>query len=76
MPDMDGYSLAEQIQANGESLSCTLMMLSSANRGEGSTRCRKLGLAGFLTKPIKPSDLRAAIVEALAATPRAEEAAG
>jgi signal transduction histidine kinase/ActR/RegA family two-component response regulator len=67
MSDMDGYALAAELQARGESLACTVMMLSSANRVEGSTRCRKLGLAGFLTKPIKPSELRAAILEALGA---------
>jgi PAS domain S-box-containing protein len=65
MPDMDGYRLAAEIQARGDFPACTLMMLSSSERLEGGARCRDLGLAGYLTKPIKPSELRSALLRAL-----------
>jgi CheY-like chemotaxis protein len=41
------------------------MMLSSSDRQEGAARCRGLGLAGYLTKPVTPSELRSALVSAL-----------
>jgi CheY-like chemotaxis protein len=68
MPEMDGYRLAAEIQARGDFPACTLMMLSSSERVEGGSRCRELGLAGYLTKPIKPSELRAALLRALGMT--------
>ena len=42
-------------------------MLSSTDRAEGSARCRDLGLAGYLTKPIRPADLQRALLSALSA---------
>ncbi len=41
------------------------MMLSSANRREDAARCRELGVAAYLTKPIRQSTLLDAIMTAL-----------
>ena len=41
------------------------MMLSSANRQEDATRCRELGVASYLTKPVRQSTLLDAIITAL-----------
>src|SRR6185503_288510 len=53
MPDMDGFEVAQQIKSNPDLAATTIMMLSSVGqRGDGA-RCRQLGLAGYLTKPVR-----------------------
>src|SRR5262249_24565096 len=42
-------------------------MLSSANRREDAARCRDLGVASYLTKPVRQSTLLDAIISALGA---------
>jgi CheY-like chemotaxis protein len=66
MPEMDGFTLAAKLQAQPDVPAPTLMMLSSADRQTGATRCRDLGLASYLTKPVRQSDLLDAITAALA----------
>ena len=65
MPEMDGFSLAEQILQGPEPVGSTLMMLSSANRREDAARCRELGVASYLTKPVRQSTLLDAIMTSL-----------
>jgi CheY-like chemotaxis protein len=62
MPEMDGFMLAEEIQRHPGLAGSTLMMLSSADRRDNTARCRELGLAAYLTKPIKRSELLNAIM--------------
>jgi CheY-like chemotaxis protein/HPt (histidine-containing phosphotransfer) domain-containing protein len=69
MPQMDGFALAEQIQGRPELDGTIVMMLSSADRQGEAARCRTLGLACYLTKPIKQSDLLDAILTARGAPP-------
>ncbi len=63
---MDGFQLAEAIQSSPELGLCTLLMLSSADQGDAASRCRQLGVASYLTKPVKQSSLFDAIVGCLA----------
>lgn len=65
MPEMDGFTLAEWIQKESGLVGATLMMLSSANRREDAARCQGLGIASYLTKPIRQSTLLDAIMTAL-----------
>ncbi len=65
MPEMDGFELAEKIKAHPEFARPTIMMLTSANLHGDLERCRSLGLAAYLVKPVRPSDLLEAIVAAL-----------
>jgi PAS domain S-box-containing protein len=65
MPEMDGFTLAAQIQQHAELAAATLMMLSSANQQHDIARCRQSGIAAYLMKPIKQSELLDAIVAAL-----------
>ncbi len=67
MPEMDGFDLAERIRSDPQASDTPLLMLTSAGRSDEVKRCRELGLAGYLTKPIKQSDLWDAIVSALGA---------
>jgi PAS domain S-box-containing protein len=78
MPEVDGFTLARQIAQRADLVGSTLLMLSSGNRPEAEV-CEELGLAGYLTKPVKQSDLLEAIVASLrreAAAPAPAEPAG
>ena len=65
MPDMDGFTLAERIRQNPRLQDCSLIMLSSAGQTEDSVRCEELGIARYLIKPVKQSDLRDTILRVL-----------
>jgi PAS domain S-box-containing protein len=65
MPGMDGFELAERIHRRPDLAAATVMMLSSGGRAGDTSRCRELGVASYLTKPVRPSDLRKAIQTAL-----------
>ena len=65
MPNMDGFSLVEQIRETPDLAAATIMMLSSAGRRGDMARCQKLGLSASLTKPVRQNELRDAIVRAL-----------
>ena len=75
MPEMDGFTLAERIRQDSELVGATLMMLSSANRREDAARCRELGVASYLTKPIRQSTLLDAIMTALGPSRELEDRA-
>ncbi len=75
MPEMDGFTLVERIRQAPDLVGSTLMMLSSANRREDAARCRELGVAAYLTKPIRQSTLLDAIMTALGSTATAEDGA-
>jgi two-component system, sensor histidine kinase and response regulator len=69
MPEMDGFTLAERIRKNRRISGTKLIMLTSAGRLGDAGRGR-LGFAGFLTKPVKQSELFEAIVIAVGASPK------
>ncbi|HZT33762.1 MAG TPA: response regulator [Bryobacteraceae bacterium] len=64
MPEMDGFMLAERIRQNPSLADATVMMLTSgAHRGDAA-RCKELGVAAYLTKPVARAELLAAIQRA------------
>jgi CheY-like chemotaxis protein len=65
MPDMDGFTLAEAIKKDPATAGAAVVMLTSAGQPGDAVRCRALGVAAYLTKPIRRSELRAAIQLAL-----------
>ena len=65
MPDADGFTLAEAIKNDPSIAGTTIVMLTSAGQPGDAARCRALGVAVYLSKPIKRSELRDAIVSAL-----------
>jgi len=65
MPGMDGFELAERIQAEPGLGGPRLVMLTSAGIGGESERCRELGIQAYLMKPITQDELRDAILRAL-----------
>jgi signal transduction histidine kinase/DNA-binding response OmpR family regulator len=62
MPGVDGFEVAAQIQANPLYAGVTVMMLSSMDLREQTERCDGLGIAGYVLKPLKQSDLLDAIL--------------
>jgi len=67
MPKMDGFALVERIRQRPELAAATIMMLTSAGYQGDADRCRHLGVAAYLLKPIRQSDLREAIAHVLGA---------
>src|SRR5256712_231047 len=65
MPDMDGFAVAEQIRSRPDLAGATIMMLTSDRQAGDAARCRELGIAACLTKPITQSDLLDAILRVL-----------
>jgi signal transduction histidine kinase/CheY-like chemotaxis protein len=78
MPGVDGFMLTEQIKRDPEMASTVVMMLTSGDRPEDMQRCTDLGIATYLLKPIKQSELLETIQQALRITlspPKASPAA-
>jgi CheY-like chemotaxis protein/signal transduction histidine kinase len=76
MPGLDGFTLAERVRAespgsNGASPGI-VMLLPTDNLHADLVRCRKLGLATHIVKPVKRASLRDAILEAAGLAPKTE----
>jgi signal transduction histidine kinase/DNA-binding response OmpR family regulator len=67
MPKMDGFELIERIRQGSISSTATIMMLTSAGHRGDAARCHELGVAAYLLKPIRQSELREAIALVLGA---------
>jgi CheY-like chemotaxis protein len=64
---MDGFRLVERMRQRPELSTATIMMLTSAGHRGDAVRCQELGVAAYLLKPIRQSELREAIARALGA---------
>jgi signal transduction histidine kinase/DNA-binding response OmpR family regulator len=73
MPKMDGFTLAEQIRERPELAEVIIMMLSSAGQGRDALRCREMGIAAYLTKPVTQWELWPALQAALGTATAAVE---
>ena len=75
MPEMDGFELVEQIQKRPDISRARIIMLTSAGQRGDAARCRELGVAAYLTKPVAQSQLLDALLEVLGAKALAGEPA-
>lgn len=57
MPFMDGFMVAEQIRDEGLATAARIVMLSSSGHAVDSERCRRAGVASYICKPVRQSDL-------------------
>jgi CheY-like chemotaxis protein/HPt (histidine-containing phosphotransfer) domain-containing protein len=73
MPDMDGFELIEQIRLHPEYAVKTLMMLTSEGQRGHAARCRELGVAAYLMKPVAQSELFDVIMTALGVSQHTEQ---
>jgi signal transduction histidine kinase/CheY-like chemotaxis protein/ligand-binding sensor domain-containing protein len=65
MPGTDGFSLAAMIRQDRDGAGPGIVLLASASQNGDSARCRELGIQAYLTKPVRRTELRAAILTAL-----------
>jgi len=71
MPDVDGFMLVEQVQRSPDLAGLvTIMLTSGGQRGDGA-RCKELGIAAYLIKPVLQADLLQALLKVLSAHERA-----
>ena len=81
MPGIDGFDLVQAIRQSPEITAATVMLLTSDDYYSSVRRCRELGIAVHLLKPVTLFELRTAIQDVVAPTtdevnhPRAEEKA-
>jgi PAS domain S-box-containing protein len=61
MPDLDGFGVAEAVLRQPALAGATIMMLTSSGRYGDIERCRELGIAVHLTKPVREADLYEAL---------------
>jgi len=65
MPGMNGFTLAEKLQQHPDNVCASVMMLTSEGQRGDAARCRELGVASYLMKPITQHELLEAILTAL-----------
>jgi CheY-like chemotaxis protein len=65
MPGTDGFEVATRINQHPGHSGATLMMLNADDQRNDKARCRELGIAACLTKPIAPSELFDALAGSL-----------
>jgi two-component system, sensor histidine kinase and response regulator len=82
MPHIDGFGLAEQFRESPDLRETAIIALTSGARSSDAARCERLGLAAYLMKPVKQTELHEAMGDALGltaarrATSEPEHAAG
>jgi two-component system sensor histidine kinase/response regulator len=65
MPDVDGFSFAQQLQQRGVRAPIVMMLTTTASRRDEVGGSRELRIAAHVTKPIKKADLFDAVLQAL-----------
>ena len=65
MPKLDGFDVAKIIKATSLGDDLKIIMLTSLGRKGDAARCKEVGISGYLTKPIKQSELLDAIMMAM-----------
>lgn len=62
MEDLDGFAVAEHIRQDPSLARAVIMMLTTVGQRGDAARCRELGVAAYLVKPIKRIDLLRAVL--------------
>ncbi len=57
MPVLDGFALIGELRKNPNTASLPVIMMTSAGQPGDAARCRELGVAAYLTKPVRQSQL-------------------
>lgn len=66
MPEMHGLELVAKVRQRPGVRGTPVIMLSSSVQSEEASRGHDLGIAGYLTKPVQPAELRDAMISAIA----------
>jgi len=65
MPDVDGFGFVERLRGDTSLDGTVIMMLTSGDRPGDIARCDDLGIASYMLKPVKQSELFEAVSRAL-----------
>ncbi len=65
MPGMDGFEFVDEVGKDVRLDNVSILMLTSAGTSGEAVRCRELGIAAYLLKPVLKADLLAAILAVL-----------
>jgi CheY-like chemotaxis protein len=65
MPEIDGFMLTERVQKLPEFEGLITVMLTSGGQRGDAARCKQLGIAAYLIKPVLQSDLLEALLNVL-----------
>jgi CheY-like chemotaxis protein len=65
LPGMDGFALIGELHKQPEMTLPAIMMLTSGGFRGDAARCRELGVAAYLTKPVGRSELHAALLRVI-----------
>src|SRR5262249_12655312 len=68
IPETDGLALADRIRRDQNLANSAIIMLISAGQSRQAARARQQGVAAYLTKPVKQSDLLDTIFSVLSIT--------
>jgi len=68
MPEMDGFEVTRRIRKLPECRNCPVIVLSSSGMRGDALRCRELGIAAYLSKPVKQSALLDTVTTVLGTT--------
>ncbi len=66
MPGMDGFELVERARRSELTADSVILMLTSGEQRGDARRCKELGVAAYLTKPVRRDELRIALATILA----------
>jgi signal transduction histidine kinase/ligand-binding sensor domain-containing protein/DNA-binding response OmpR family regulator len=72
MPEMDGFAVAAEIRRNAILSQAVIMMLTSSDAPEDTVRCRRLGIAAYLVKPVRRAELFESLAISLGSVWRSE----
>ncbi len=61
LPEMDGFTLASRIRANDLLKNMKIILISGMSEIGHGGKCRRMGVDGYLNKPVKSPDLELAI---------------
>jgi signal transduction histidine kinase/DNA-binding response OmpR family regulator len=75
MPEMDGFTVARKIKADPEIAGTTILMLSSSDLQKETRQCREMGIAVYMIKPIRQSELLNGILTVLDKAPKNQQTA-
>lgn len=65
MPEMDGFAVYEQLQANSITQSIPIILLTAKVQASDRKRFAQMGIAGVITKPFEPLSISQDVAEIL-----------
>lgn len=68
MPDEDGFQLTQRIRDSSDLSSTTIILLTSGGRSGDAAMAKELGVAAYLQKPVKRSELFNVLLDAVGAS--------